>query len=628
MSLLNGIFKKNCYFRRTNGKSRMRKLILLLPALLLAMGVFTSCEQKQAPIESLVLRNWKLISIRDDAGSQVKKISPRDSLNLNSDGSFTYALHLENVFASGNWQVQDSTLKLIYALPDFNETSDSVVLSSKNNQPELKFYNQNRKVIAEVSENGLDPKRKIREFEIITCTRDSLSFKESNVTFSYAYTYVKHVSEFSFLNTLRGFGGILVLLGIAFAFSRGKKNINWRLVITGCVLQIAFGLLVMKVPGVRDAFNLASLFFVKILDFTYQGAYFVFGSLVDPNKSQTFGFIFAFKVLPTIIFFSALTTGLYYLGVLQKVVWVIAWVMTKTMKLSGAESLSAAANIFLGQTEAPLLVKPYVKNMTFSELMCLMTGGMATIAGGVLAAYVGFLGGDDPVAQQEFAAHLLTASIMNAPAAVVMSKILVPETQFDQINQDLSINKEKIGANLIDALSTGTTDGLKLAVNVGAMLIAFIAIIALCNYVLEDIVGKLGGINDMVYASTDGKFSGLSLQYLLGSVFRFIAFAIGVEWHDSLVVGSLLGQKTILNEFVAYGSLANLAPGTISHKSIVISTYALCGFANISSIAIQIGGIGALAPNQKTNLSILGFTALLGASLACMMSASIAGMLY
>jgi len=616
------------YFSRTNSKSRMRKLIILLPAILMAMGIFSGCEQKQAPLESQLLRNWKLVSILDDTGQQVKKIGPKDSLRLTSDRQFSYSLQEENVSASGTWQVVDSTLKFVYALTDFTEVSDSVVISSQDDEAEVRFYNQNRKLIAEVTEQGLDPKRKVREFEILVCTRDSLIFEENNVTFRYAYTYEKRVSEFSFLNTLRGFGGILILLGIAFVFSRGKREINWRLVLTGCVLQIAFGLLVMKVPVVRDVFNFASLFFVKILDFTYQGAYFVFGSLVDPNMSQTFGFIFAFKVLPTIIFFSALTTGLYYLGVLQKVVWVIAWVMTKSMKLSGAESLSAAANIFLGQTEAPLLVKPYIKNMTFSEVMCLMTGGMATIAGGVLAAYVGFLGGDDPVAQQEFAAHLLTASIMNAPAAVVMSKILVPETQFDQINQDLSINKEKIGANLIDALSTGTTDGLKLAVNVGAMLIAFIAIIALCNYVLEDIVGKLGGINDMIYASTDGKFSGLSLQYLLGSVFRFVAFAIGVDWHDSLVVGSLLGQKTILNEFVAYGSLANLAPGTISHKSIVISTYALCGFANISSIAIQIGGIGALAPNQKTNLSILGFTALLGASLACMMSAAIAGMLY
>jgi CNT family concentrative nucleoside transporter len=253
---------------------------------------------------------------------------------------------------------------------------------------------------------------------------------------------------------------------------------------------------------------------------------------------------------------------------------------------------------------------------------------MATIAGGVLAAYVGFLGGDDPVAQQEFAAHLLTASIMNAPAAVVMSKILVPETQYELINQDLGINKEKIGSNLIDALSSGTIDGLKLAVNVGAMLIAFIALIALCNYALEDIIGKATGLNTIIAESTGNKFSGLSLQYIFGSIFRFFAFAIGVEWQDSLVVGSLLGQKTILNEFVAYGSLANLAPGAISHKSVVISTYALCGFANISSIAIQIGGIGALAPNQKSSLSQLGFTALLGASLACMMSAAVAGMLY
>jgi len=600
--------------------------LILLP--LVALILLSSCEQRKAPLESLILRGWRFISIQDENGKEIRDLSPEDSLFISADQKFKYSIRKSGLKANGTWALHDSVLTFTYALKDFSSTSDSIVLKSEENKPQLHFFDENGKLLARMGESGLDPLRNTRSYSIQVCTRDSLVFTEDNLTYKYSYTLVKHESEFSILNIFRGFGGMLMLLCIAFIFSRNRNFVNWRLVMTGCLLQLAFGLLVMKVPGVRDAFNLASLFFVKILDFTYQGAYFVFGSLVDPNKSHTFGFIFAFKVLPTIIFFSALTTGLYYLGVLQKVVWVIAWIMAKTMKLSGAESLSAAANIFLGQTEAPLLVKPYVKNMTYSELMCLMTGGMATIAGGVLAAYVGFLGGDDPVAQQEFAAHLLTASIMNAPAAVVMSKILIPETQYEQINQDLSINKERIGANLIDALSSGTTDGLKLAVNVGAMLIAFIALIALCNYVLEDVIGKSSGINDLIYASTDGKFSGLSMQYLIGTVFRFFAFGIGVEWQDSLVVGSLLGQKTILNEFVAYGSLANLAPGTISHKSIVISTYALCGFANISSIAIQIGGIGSIAPNQKTNLSKLGFTALLGASLACMMSAAIAGMLY
>lgn len=597
-------------------------------ALLAFVLILSGCEQKQASLDTLVVRGWETLSIQKEDSSPARKVAPGDSLWIRSDGTFLYQLREEKIEAKGTWKLTDSTLAFTYTLPEASHEVDSVRFSVKEDNPEVNLYNQDGSLVGKINETGLNPLRKVREYTIRSCNRDSLVFEEDGVIFTYGYTAKKRVSEFSILNVLHGLGGIMVLLVLAFAFSRNRGAVSWKLVLTGVLLQITFGLLVMKVPGVRDVFNIASLFFVKILDFTYQGAYFVFGSLVDPSKSQTFGFIFAFKVLPTIIFFSALTTGLYYLGLLQRVVWVIAWIMTKSMRLSGAESLSAAANIFLGQTEAPLLVKPYVAGMTFSELMCLMTGGMATIAGGVLAAYVGFLGGDDPVAQQEFAAHLLTASIMNAPAAVVMSKILVPETQFELINQDLTINKEKIGANLIDALSSGTTDGLKLAVNVGAMLIAFIALIALCNYALEDILGKVTGLNAMIAESTGNKFTGLSLQYIFGSVFRFFAFAIGVEWQDSLMVGSLLGQKTILNEFVAYGSLANIPPGTISHKSVVISTYALCGFANISSIAIQIGGIGALAPNQKTNLSRLGFTALLGASLACMMSAAIAGMLY
>lgn len=606
----------------------MRKLFKVSAFLAVFFVLFTSCEQKQASVDSLIVRGWETDKISNPDGSPAKKISKGDSLWIRSDGTFTYQLSEEKIQSKGTWTLKDSVLALTYHADDADFKVDSLHYQMKDNQPELNMYSEWGVQLGKVTESGLDPLRKIRYYQIKTCTRDSLVFTENDITYAYNYTTVKRVSEFSMGNLLHGFAGMLVLLSLAFVFSRNKSAVNWKLVLTGVLLQVSFGLLVMKVPGVRDAFNLASMFFVKILDFTYQGAYFVFGSLVDPSKSQTFGFIFAFKVLPTIIFFSALTTGLYYLGVLQKVVYVIAWIMTKSMRLSGAESLSGAANIFLGQTEAPLLVKPYIAGMTFSELMCLMTGGMATIAGGVLAAYVGFLGGDDPVAQQEFAAHLLTASIMNAPAAVVMSKILVPETQYELINQDLGINKEKIGSNLIDALSSGTIDGLKLAVNVGAMLIAFIALIALCNYALEDIIGKATGLNTIIAESTGNKFSGLSLQYIFGSIFRFFAFAIGVEWQDSLVVGSLLGQKTILNEFVAYGSLANLAPGAISHKSVVISTYALCGFANISSIAIQIGGIGALAPNQKSSLSQLGFTALLGASLACMMSAAVAGMLY
>lgn len=427
---------------------------------------------------------------------------------------------------------------------------------------------------------------------------------------------------------LRGAGGLLVLVGIAVLFSKNRKAIDWRLVGFGLGLQILFGVLVTQVPIVADGFAFVSRLFVKLLSFSQSGAEFLFGNLANPSNNGGLGFIFAFSVLPTIIFFSTVSAGLYYLGVLQKIVFGIAWVMSKGMRMSGAESLSAAGNIFLGQTEAPLLVRPFISRMTKSELMCLMTGGMATLAGGVLAAYVAFLGGDDPNQQAIFAAHLLTASIMNAPAGIVLAKILVPETEPEKINTELEVNEEQLGVNLVDALSRGAGDGLKLAANVGGMLLAFIAVIALLNYILIKL-GSLTGLNDFVIASTNGQFNGFSFQYILGQVFRIFAFIMGVPWQDTLQVGSLLGQKTAVNEFVAYLDLANMkAAGTLGPKALVMSTYALAGFSNFSSIAIQIGGIGSMAPNQQGNLSKMGFLALLGASLACMMTATIAGMLY
>ncbi len=302
--------------------------------------------------------------------------------------------------------------------------------------------------------------------------------------------------------------------------------------------------------------------------------------------------------------------------------------MARTMRLSGAESLSAAGNIFLGQTEAPLLVRPYIPGMTYSELMCLMTGGMATIAGGVLAGYVAFLGGDDPVERTRFAAYLLSASIMNAPAAIVISKLIIPESNKDHIGSDLKVSDESLGVNLIDALSRGAADGLKLAVNVGGMLLAFIAVIAALNFLLRDVIGDLTQLNSLVIASTNGEFDGFSLEYILGQVFRIFAYIMGVDWSETLEVGSLLGQKTVINEFVAYLSMSEMkADDIISGKALVIATYALCGFSNFSSIAIQIGGIGSIAPNQQGNLSRLGLWALLAATIACMMTGTIAGML-
>lgn len=427
------------------------------------------------------------------------------------------------------------------------------------------------------------------------------------------------------MDILRAFIGIIILVAFAFLFSNKKRAIDWRLVGIGLLLQVTFGVLITQVEFVSEAFGEVSEAFVIFLNFSEDGARFLFGSLVDPTGG--WGFIFAFKVLPTIIFFSTVTAGLYYLGILQKIVFGIAWVMARTMRLSGAESLSAAGNIFLGQTEAPLLVRPFVPNMTRSELMCLMTGGMATIAGGVLAGYVAFLGGDSLEEQTRFATYLLSASIMNAPAAIVISKIIVPEQEHDKIDSELKVNTESLGVNLIDALSNGAAEGLKLALNVGGMLLAFIAIIAALNYFLIAI-GDWINVNALIIESTEGQFKGLSLEYLLGQVFRMFAWVMGVNWEETLEVGSLLGQKTVINEFVAYLSLAEMkADAVLSEKAIVIATYALCGFSNFSSIAIQVGGIGGMAPNQQGELSRLGMRALLAATLACMMTATIAGAL-
>ncbi|MFH6981959.1 NupC/NupG family nucleoside CNT transporter [Marinoscillum sp. 108] len=426
------------------------------------------------------------------------------------------------------------------------------------------------------------------------------------------------------MDVLRAAFGLIFLVGVAYLFSLKRKSVDWRLVLTGIALQVIFGLLITQIDFVRQAFNWISRQFVVLLSFSGDGASFLFGSLMD---TENMGFIFALQVLPTVIFFSTVTSGLYYLGVLQWIVKGIAWIMTRTMKLSGAESLSAAANIFLGQTEAPLLVRPFVPKMTNSELMCLMTGGMATIAGGVLAGYVAFLGGGDPVAQERFAAYLLSASIMNAPAAIVMSKIMLPELNRDQINTDLTVSSDTMGVNLVDALARGAAEGLKLALNIGAMLLAFIALIAAINYILMAL-GDVTGLNAVIVSSTNGSFDGFSLEYILGQFFRIFAFVIGVDWNESLQVGSLLGQKVVVNEFVAYLGLSEfVAEGALNEKSIVIATYALCGFANFSSIAIQIGGIGGMAPTQQGNISKLGLRALFAATLATMMTASIAGAL-
>jgi CNT family concentrative nucleoside transporter len=435
------------------------------------------------------------------------------------------------------------------------------------------------------------------------------------------------------MDILRGLIGLIFLTAVAFLLSGNRKAVKWQVIAAGIGLQVLFGLAIFKIGFVHDGFEWVSGKFVAFLDFARQGAMFLFGGLSvnsysDPSAGHNLGFLFAFQALPTVIFFSAVTAGLYYLGILQKIVYGFAWVMARTMRLSGAESLSAAANIFMGQTEAPLLVKPFIKNMTKSELFCLMTGGMATIAGSVLAVYVGMLGGADAESKATFATYLLCASIMNAPAAIVMSKIIFPETEFDKIDTSLKVNKEQIGSNLVDALASGAGDGIKLALNIGGMLLAFIAIILAINWGLTGL-GDLINVNVWIRESTNNAYSGLSLEYLLGQVFRIFAFFMGVDWSESLQVGSLLGKKMVLNEFLAYTDLAAFKDkGFLSEKSILISTYALCGFANFSSIAIQIGGIGGMAENRKSDLSLLGFKAMLAAFLATMMTATIAGAIF
>jgi concentrative nucleoside transporter, CNT family len=425
-------------------------------------------------------------------------------------------------------------------------------------------------------------------------------------------------------NVGRGLLGMAAFIALAWCFSSNRRLIPWRLVLSGLALQIAVGVLVLRVDVVRGAVDAVGMFFVKILDFNTAGAEFLFGSLVTDRDS--FGFLFAFNVLPTIVFFSALTSLLFYLGVLQRVVYAFAWIMSRTMNLSGAESLSAAGNIFLGQTEAPLLIKPYLAAMTRSELMALMVGGLATIAGAVMVAYIGMLGGDDPASRLLFAKHLLTASVMSAPAALLTAKILQPQTE--EVNRDLAVPRRQIGANALEAIANGTTDGLRLAINVGAMLLVFTAMVALVNWILSAGVGGWTGLNAWISESTGGRYAEFSLQYVFGLIFAPLAWLMGID-NQLLLAGQIIGEKTVLNEFYAFGTLAGMkTTGVLSDpRAQIILTYALCGFSNIASVGIQIGGIGALAPNQRSTLAQLGLKALLGGSIACFLTACVASML-
>ncbi|MDX3936020.1 nucleoside transporter C-terminal domain-containing protein [Stenotrophomonas sp.] len=420
-----------------------------------------------------------------------------------------------------------------------------------------------------------------------------------------------------------GFGlfGLAVLIGIAWLFSNNKRAVDWRLVVTGIALQIAFAAVVLLVPGGRDVFDALGKGFVKILSFVNEGSGFIFGSLMN---TEQFGFIFAFQVLPTIIFFSALMGVMYHLNVMQMIVRGMAWAITKIMRVSGAETTSVCASVFIGQTEAPLTVRPYIAKMTQSELITMMIGGMAHIAGGVLAAYVGMLGGNDPVQQAFYAKHLLAASIMAAPATLVVAKLLVPETGTPLTRGTVKMEVEKTSSNIIDAAAAGAGDGLKLALNIGAMLLAFIALIALLNAPLTWL-GDVTGLAAIIGRPTD-------LSTLFGYLLAPIAWVIGTPWADATTVGSLIGQKVVINEFVAYSELSKIVNGQVpgmalSDEGRLIATYALCGFANFSSIAIQIGGIGGLAPERRHDLAKFGLRAVLGGTIATFMTATIAGVL-
>ena len=517
-----------------------------------------------------------------------------DYLEL-SKGNYELKMAQDSVFQKGEYLLQQNTLFL------FENGSDS---------PTKRF------IIETKTDSTLTLKSKGKAYAFFASNKEKIK-SSLNQT-------IKPNQGFSITSLLRGLLGMASLILIAFIFSSNRKAINWKIVAIGLASQLLLAIGVLKVGFIKAMFEFVGSLFVKVLDFTRAGSEFLLGGMMNVDN---FGFIFLFQVLPTIIFFSALTSLLFYLGIIQIVVKGLAIVLTKFLKISGAEGLSTAGNIFLGQTEAPLMIKAYLEKMNRSEIFLVMVGGMATVAGGVLAAYIGFLGGNDPLLRLEFAKHLLAASVMAAPGAVVISKILVPQTE--TVNSNIEITKEKIGSNILDAIATGTTEGLKLAANVAAMLLVFIAFIAMINFVF----GKIGfwtGLNDVIAANTP--YKSFSLETILGIVFSPLMWLIGVAKEDMMLMGQLLGIKLAASEFVGYIQLAELKNVSNSihfsyQKSIIMATYMLCGFANFASIGIQIGGIGSLAPNQRKTLSEFGIKAVLGGSLASLLSATLAGMI-
>ena len=573
----------------------MQKNLLVL--LLLLLVPFLSFGQD-------LEKKWQFSSIENSKGIAVAKINKEtDYLNI-SESSFSYQIESKNnLKAEGDLIFQNNLLVFYYTLPNdtirrykITEHTDSTLVF-KEKEVYYKFLSNNDRT----------------EEVLLTTIKNN---KPSGIVPSQGIT---------FTSVWKGVLGMFSLLFISFLFSSNRKAINWKTVGIGLGFQLIIAIGVLKVSFVQNAFEGVGKIFVSILDFTKAGSKFLFEGLVV--DMDTFGFIFAFQVLPTIIFFSALTSVLFYLGIIQKLVKAFGWMLSKLLKISGAESLSVAGNVFLGQTEAPLLIKAYLEKMNKSEMLLVMIGGMATVAGAVLAAYIGFLGGDDPALRLLFAKHLLAASVMAAPGAIVISKILYPQTE--KINTTVDVSVEKIGTNVLDAIANGTTEGLRLAVNVGAMLLVFVAFIAMFNGILGWL-GDWTSLNDWV--SANSSYSELSLEAILGTIFAPLMWLIGVAKEDMMMMGQLLGIKLAASEFVGYIQLADLknianATHLTYQKSIIMATYMLCGFANFASIGIQIGGIGSLAPGQRKTLSKFGMKALIGGSIASLISATIAGMI-
>ncbi|CAM1351350.1 NupC/NupG family nucleoside CNT transporter [Tenacibaculum halocynthiae] len=580
----------------------MKKLFTLL---MLCVSIVTFSQS--------IEKKWNFSSITTTEGKEVVSINQNDVFEL-SKGEFCYSLEAKDDLKSSGSYIHQNNL-LIF---NYKEPKDTV-----------RYYN-----ITELTD------------KVLTLSENNILYKfsssESVAPIVVEKSEIKEVNSgivssqgFTMQSLWRGILGMVSLLVIAFLFSSNRKAIDWKTVGLGLAFQLIIAIGVLKVAFVQSIFDFIGKGFVKILDFTQAGSEFLFKGLI--SDMDTFGFIFAFQILPTIIFFSALTSLLFYLGIIQKIVKILAWSLSKVLKISGAESLSVAGNIFLGQTEAPLLVKAYLEKMNKSEMLLVMIGGMATVAGAVLAAYIGFLGGDDEVLKLLYAKHLLAASVMAAPGAIIISKILYPQTE--KVNTDVKVSQEKIGSNILDAIANGTTEGLQLAMNVGAMLLVFVAFIAMINGVLGGVGGfdgieyfnwKFTSLNEVISNSTP--YKSLSLEFILGYLFAPLMWLIGVASEDMALMGQLLGIKLAASEFVGYIQLAELkdvasATHLTYNKSIIMATYMLCGFANFASIGIQIGGIGSLAPGQRKTLSEFGMKALIGGTIASLMSATIAGMI-